>query len=81
VSWLARTVLPDEEKLQLKIIALELSEIRRQINQLAEGLAKISDKNFLETFNVEKEDFSEKQLDKYELGLLKKADKVESEFR
>lgn len=81
MTWLNKTVLPEEEKLQLKIIALELSDIRRQINQLAEGLAKISDKNFLELFNAAKEDFTEKQLDNYELTLQKKADKVESDFR
>lgn len=78
---MAKTVLTEEEKFQLKFIALELAEIRKQINQLAENVATLSDKKFLEIFNVSKEDFTEKQLDNYELALQKKADKVESEFR
>ncbi len=78
---MTKTVVTEEEKLQLKIIAVQLTEIRRQINQLAEALVKLNDKQFLETFNVEKEDFTEKQLENYQLGLQKQADKVEDEFR
>jgi hypothetical protein len=81
VAWLARTVLTEEEHSQIRFIALELAQIRRQINQLHEVLATLNDKKFEAAFKVEKEDFSEKQLDKYEFALLKKADKVEDEFR
>jgi hypothetical protein len=80
VAWLARTVLTEEERSQLGFIALELAKIRKQLLQLAETLVKISDKQFLETFNVTKEEFTEKQLDNYQLTLQKQADKAESEF-
>ncbi|XHH10348.1 MAG: hypothetical protein ACFCUE_06880 [Candidatus Bathyarchaeia archaeon] len=77
---MARTVLTEEERSQLGFIALELAKIRKQLLQLAETLVKISDKQFLETFNVTKEEFTEKQLDNYQLTLQKQADKAESEF-
>lgn len=80
MAWLARTVLTEEERSQLGFIALELAKIRKQLLQLAETLVKISDKQFLETFNVTKEEFTEKQLDNYQLTLQKQADKAESEF-
>jgi hypothetical protein len=81
VALLTKTVLTEEEKLQIRFIATELSEIRKQLLQLTETLAKISDKKFLEIFKVEKSDFTEKQVDKLELDLQKKVDAEENEFR
>jgi hypothetical protein len=81
VALLTKTVLTEEEKLQIRFIATELTEIRKQLLQLTETLAKISDKKFLEIFKVEKSDFTEKQVDKLELDLQKKVDAEENEFR
>ena len=45
---MARTALTDEEKLYIKALALDIADLRKQINQLAEALAKMSDKQFKE---------------------------------
>jgi hypothetical protein len=81
VALLTKTVLTEEEKGQIRYIALELAEIRRELLQLAETLAKMNDKKFLEIFKVEKPDFTEKQVDKLELSLQKKFDAEKDEFR
>jgi hypothetical protein len=79
---LARTVLTDEEKMCIKALALDIADLRKQINQLAEALAKMNDKQFREAFSQEdKIDVSENQVDNYELALQKKMDAAESEFR
>lgn len=78
---MTKTVLTEEEKGQIRFIALELAEIRRELLQLAETLTKMNDKKFLEIFKVEKPDFTEKQVDKLELSLQKKFDAEKDEFR
>jgi Na+/phosphate symporter len=82
VAWLARTVLTDEEKLCIKALALDIADLRKQINQLAEALAKMNDKQFKEAFAAEdKVDVTEKQVDNYQLSLQKKMDAAESDMR
>jgi hypothetical protein len=82
VSLLARTVLTDEEKLCIKALALDIADLRKQINQLAEALAKMNDKQFREAFCQEdKVDVTEKQVDNYQLSLQKKMDAAEGELR
>ncbi len=78
---MARTVLADEEKMCIKALALELADIRRQLDALAEAMVKINDKQFFRIFNVCREDFSENQLDNYKLALQKQSDAAENEFR
>jgi len=80
---LANTVLTDQEKIYLKTLALELADIRRQLDQITEALAKLNDKQFFKMFCEEsdKVDLTEKQVDKYQLALQKQADAVEGEFR
>ena len=79
---MARTVLSDEEKMCIKALALDIADLRKQINQLAEALAKMNDKQFREAFSQEdKIDVSEKQVDNYELALQKKMDAAESDLR
>ncbi len=60
---------------------MELIDIRRQLNEIAETIVKMNDKKFYEIFHVCKEDFSEQQVDNYQLALLKKSDAAENEFR
>ena len=79
---MAKTALTDEEKLCIKALALDIADLRKKINQLAEVLAKMNDKQFKEAFCKEtKEDLTEKQVDKYQLALQKQVDNAESEFR
>jgi hypothetical protein len=82
VAWLAKTALTDEEKLCIRALALDIADLRKKINQLAEALAKMNDKQFREVFSQEtKEDLTEKQVDKYQLALQKQVDNAENEFR
>jgi hypothetical protein len=82
VAWLAKTALTDEERLCIKALALDIADLRKQINQLAEALAKMNDKQFREAFaQDDKVDVTEKQVDSYKLALQKKVDAAESELR
>ncbi|NLF88126.1 hypothetical protein GX563_04800 [Candidatus Bathyarchaeota archaeon] len=79
---MARTVLTDEEKKCIKALALDIADLRKQIDQLAEALSKMNDKQFKEAFAAEdKVDVTEKQVDSYQLSLQKKMDTAESELR
>lgn len=81
VTWLAKTVLTDEERGYIRSLALELADIRKQLDQLAETMAKLNDKQFLKIFTDCKPDLTEKQVDNYQLALQKKVDAAENEFR
>jgi hypothetical protein len=82
VAWLAKTALTEEEKLCIKALALDIADLRKKINELAEALAKMNDKQFKEAFSLEtKEDLTEKQVDRYQLALQKQVDNAENEFR
>ena len=78
---MARTVLTEWEKRELKVITLELLEIRRLVEKLAETLVNLSDKELLRYFNASQENLKEKQLDKYKETLEKQLDLAEKEFR
>jgi hypothetical protein len=80
VAWLAKTVLTEEEKRSIKVVALELFEIRKLVNQLAETLANLSDKELLKVLNANQDDLDEHQVDSYKLRLEKQLDVVEREF-
>jgi SUMO ligase MMS21 Smc5/6 complex component len=81
VAWLVNAVVTEEEKRTLKAIALELHEIRKQIMQFAETLVKLSDKEFLKSFNAEKDELKEHQINQYKEKLEKQVDIAEREFR
>ena len=76
-----KTVLTEEEKRYLKVVALELFEIRKLVNQLAETLANLSDKELLKVLNANQDDLKEHQVDNYKLKLEKQLDVAEREFR
>jgi hypothetical protein len=80
VAWLAKTVLTDEERGCIRSLALDIADLRKQINLLAETLAKLNDKQFLKAFTDEKPDLTEHQVDKYQLSLQKQVDNTENEF-
>jgi hypothetical protein len=72
---LVKTVFTEEDKRTLKVIALELLEIRKLIDKLAETLVNLSDKELLKFLGAsQKEDLKEKQVDRYKLTLEKQLD-------
>jgi len=81
VAWLVNTVLTEEDRIILRGLAVEIADIRKQLNQLAETLAKLNDKQFLKAFVDSKPDLNEEQVDRYQLSLQKQVDATEYEFR
>jgi hypothetical protein len=81
VAQLVKTVLTEEERRNLKVIALELLEIRKLLEGLAETLVKLSDKELLKALNASKDDFKENQVDAYREKLEKQVDLAEKEFQ
>lgn len=78
---MAKTVLTDEERMFLKSLILELVHIRQQLNELAQVVVMMNEKQFSKALNACKEDFTENQVDNYKLGLQKKTDAAEYELR
>lgn len=81
MAWLVNTVLTEEDRIILRGLAVEIADIRKQLNQLAETLAKLNDKQFLKAFVDSKPDLNEEQVDRYQLSLQKQVDATEYEFR
>jgi hypothetical protein len=78
---LAKTVLTEWEKRELKVIASELLEIRKLVEELAETLVNLSDKELLRRCNASQDDLKEKQIDSCRETLKKQLDNAEKEFR
>ena len=62
-------------------ISLELLEIRKLVDQLAETMVNLSDKELLKAFNASQNDIKEKQIDRYTETLEKQIDIAEKEFQ
>jgi hypothetical protein len=75
------TVFTEEDKRNLKVIALELFEIRKLIEELAETLVNMSDKELLKSLKAGEAVFKENQVDRYRESLEKQVDIAEKEFR
>jgi hypothetical protein len=81
VACLVKTVFTEEDKGTLKVVALELLEIRKLVDKLAETLVNLSDKELLRFINAsQKEDLKEKQVERYKLALEKQLDVAKKEF-
>jgi hypothetical protein len=78
---LAKTVLTENDKRDLTIMASELLEIRKLVEKLAETLVNLSDKELLRFINASQEGVKEKQVDNYKETLEKQIDIAEKEFR
>ncbi len=81
VAWLIKYIVTEEDKRSLKALAIELHEIRKLIEQLAETAVNLSDKQFLKCFNASQNALKEKQVDRYWETLEKEIDIVEKEFQ
>ena len=78
---MVKTVITIEEKSSIKAIALELMEIRKLIEELAEKLVNLSDKKLMKSFNATENDFKENKVLNYKETLEKQVDIAEKEFR
>ncbi len=78
---MVRTVFTDEDKRNLKVIAAELIEIRKLIEELTESLVNVSDKKLLKMLNASQDDLKENKVLNYKEKLEKQIDIAEKEFR
>jgi len=81
VAGLAKKALTEEDKRILKVVSSELFEIRRLVDELAETLVKLSDKELLKAFNADRDNLKENQVDSYKEKLEKQLFIAEKEFR
>jgi hypothetical protein len=81
VAWLAKTVLTEEDKGNLKAVTLELAKIRRLIDELAETLVNLSDKQLLRILSASQAGIEENQVDRIKLSLEKQVDVADREFQ
>jgi hypothetical protein len=81
VAWLAKTVLTEEDKGNLKAVTLELAKIRRLIDELAETLVNLSDKQLLRMLSASQAGIEENQVDRIKLSLEKQVDVADREFQ
>ena len=80
VAWLG-TVFTEEDKRNLKVIAAELLEIRKLLDELAEKLVNLSDKELMRSFNASQIDLKENELLRCREKLQEQIDSAEKEFR
>ena len=78
---MVKAVFTDEEKRNLKVIALELKELRKLVMELAETLVNLSDKELMKIFNTNQIDVKENQVDNCREKLETQLDAAEKEFR
>jgi hypothetical protein len=81
VAWLVRTVFTDDDKKNLKVIAAELIELRKLIEELTESLVNVSDKKLMKMLNASQDDFKENKVLNFKEKLEKQIDIAEKEFR
>jgi hypothetical protein len=79
---LVKTIFTECDRRDLKVIASELFEIRKLIDELAETLVNLSDKELLKFCEASQDnELRESQVENYKETLEKQIDKVEKEFR
>jgi hypothetical protein len=78
---LVKAVFTDEDKRNLRAIALELKELRKLVEELAETLVNLSDKDLMKIFNSDQIDLKENQVANCKETLEKQLDAAEKEFR
>jgi hypothetical protein len=78
---LARTALTEEDRRCLRVIAVEVVDVRRLVMELAEKLVKMSDKELLKSLNASQNDVKEASVERYRDKLEEQLDVAEKEFR
>jgi hypothetical protein len=78
---LVRTVFTEDDRRSLKVIAAELMELRKLIEELTESLINVSDKKLLKMLNASQDGFNENQVQNFKEKLEKQIDIEEKEFR
>ena len=78
---MAKTVFTNEDKKNLKDIAEELMELRKLVEELAETLVSLSDKELMKSFNASQKDLKEYQVLSYKETLREQIDIAEKEIR
>jgi len=74
-------VFNDDERRNLRAIAVELHELRKVVMELAETLVKMSDKELLKSLNSSQEGVEDNKVLNYKEKLEKQIDVAEKEFR
>lgn len=77
---MVKTVFTDEDKRCLRGIAVELKEIRKLIDELAEKLVNLSDKELVKSFNATQIGFKESEVDRCREKLEKQLYRAEKEL-
>ena len=75
-----KAVLTDEDRRTLRVIAVELSEIRKLIGELAEKLVNLSDKELMKSLTADEIGIREDEVQKCTLKLQGQLDKAEREL-
>ncbi len=81
MTWLVRIVFTEDERRNLKVIALELLEIRKLVVELTETLVNANDKKLMKMLNGSQDDLKENKVDTYKETLERQIDIAEKEFR
>ena len=76
-----KAVFNEEDKRALRAIAMELHELRTLVEELAETLVNMSDKELLKSLNASQDDLKESKVLNYRESLEKQIDIAEKEFR
>jgi hypothetical protein len=74
-------VFTDDERRNLRTIAVELHELRKLVMELAETLVKMNDKELLKSLNANQDGVGENKVVNYKEKLEKQIDVAEKEFR
>jgi hypothetical protein len=74
-------VFTDDERRNLRTIAVELHELRKLVMELAETLVKMNDKELLKSLNANQDGVGENKMVNYKEKLEKQIDVAEKEFR
>ena len=76
-----KAVFNEEDKRALRAIARELHELRKLVEELAETLVNMSDKELLKSLDASQDDLKESKVLNYRESLEKQIDIAEKEFR
>ena len=76
-----KAVFNEEDKRALRAIARELHELRKLVEELAETVVNMSDKELLKSLDASQDDLKESKMLNYRESLEKQIDIAEKEFR